>query len=343
MVKQRLLRRTVLAMALAALGATGTASADGTFANPQALPVTGSSVTVNGAITNPSASEPDVDYYAFEGKEGDVITIDIDQTTDGLNAVLFLFRPDGTMAMESWDSDNLDQGSSPPPDCLDCLSTLDPWIQFRLDSPGRWVIAVSADPAYLTHHGAWVITPPLANSNGSYAMIVSGLSVTPTPEPTPAPTPAPAPTNQQVNIDIKPQQAGAATIQANARGAIPVMLLSDNNFDPFTVDPASLRFGKTGEEYSYKLCVKEGWDLNRDGKRDRLCFFDNQRTGFTPGTTVGILKGITGGRWFEGKGDLKVVAAEKRKRYERERAKHERKKHKHDRHNKREGRERDDD
>jgi hypothetical protein len=323
--KQRTIRRTVLAIALAALGATGTALADGTFTQPQPLTVTGSSVTVNAAIANPSASEPDVDYYAFDGKEGDVITIDIDGTTGGLNAQLFLFRPDGTLAFENWDSDNLDDGSGPPPDCLDCLSSLDPLIQsVRLDSSGTWIVAVSADPAYLTDQGAWVITPALANSNGSYTMIISGLSV-------PAPTPTPVPTRQQVNIDIKPRQAGPATIRLNAKGSVPVMLLSDSNFDPFTVDPASLRFGKTGEEYSYKLCAKEGWDLNRDGKPDRLCFFDAQRTDFTPTTTIGVLKGITGGRIVEGKGDLRVVG-EKRARYERERNKYERKKHKRERH-----------
>ncbi|MEA3192444.1 MAG: hypothetical protein QOD26_777, partial [Betaproteobacteria bacterium] len=110
------------------------------------------------------------------------------------------------------------------------------------------------------------------------------------------------------------------TINPNARGAIPVMLLSNNDFDPFTVDAASLKFGKTGEEFSYKLCAKEGWDVNHDGRPDRLCFFDPQRTGFTPGTTIGIVRGISNNRIVEGKGDLKVVG-EKRARYERERNK----------------------
>jgi hypothetical protein len=331
--KQRTIRRTVLALALAALGATGSALA-GDFANPQRLDVVSGGATVAGTITN--GTEPDVHYYSFEGKAGDVITIDIDGTTaGGLDAYLALFRPDGTVAFESFETDPVDAGSNPPADCPDCLATTDPQLlSIRLDADGIWKIAVSAEPAYLLDQGVLEFT--MANSSGSYTMLVSGLSA-----PAPAPTPGPAPSTQ-VNIDIKPRQAGPATIHPNSRGAIPVMLLSDSAFDPFTVDTASLRFGKTGSEYSYRLCAKEGWDMNRDGKPDRLCFFDTQRTGFKRGDTVGILKGITAGRWFEGKGDLKVVA-EKRARYEKERQKHERKKHKRDRNNKRDKHDRDDD
>jgi pre-peptidase len=318
-----MVRRTVLAMALAAVGVSGKALADGTFAQPVKLNATSSSVTVDAAITNASETDPDVDYYAFEGKAGDRITVDIDGTTD-LDANVFLFRPDGTLAFWSMDTDPRDAGSNPPPGCPDCTGTADPLIDgVRLDQAGTWIIAVSASGAFLMDGGAFEFAP-FVNTNGSYSMIVSGLSTTP--------TPPPAPVNQQVNIDIKPRQAGPATVNTAARGLLPIVLLSDNAFDPFTVDPASLRFGKTGEEFSYKFCAKEGWDLNHDGKRDRLCFFDPQRTGLLPGDTIGVLKGITGGRWVEGKGDLKVVA-EKRARYEKERQKYEeRKKHKHDRH-----------
>src|SRR5262245_6519547 len=101
---QCMVRRTVLAMALAAVGTGGNALADGTFAQPQPLNATSSSITVNAAITNASGTEPDVDYYAFEGQVGDIITVDIDGTTD-LDANLFLFRPDGTLAFEGLDSD----------------------------------------------------------------------------------------------------------------------------------------------------------------------------------------------------------------------------------------------
>ena len=318
---QCMVRRTVLAMALAAVGVSGKALADGTFAQPIKLNATSSSVTVDAAITNASETDPDVDYYAFEGKVGDIITVDIDGTTD-LDASVFLFRPDGTRAFDSPDSDVLDPGSNPPPGCPDCLGTTDPLLDgVRLDQAGTWIIAVSANGAFLTDGGQWEFAP-FVTTNGSYTMIVSGLSTTPTPPPQPA--------NQQISIDIKPRQAGPATVNTAARGMLPIVLLSDNAFDPFTVDPASLRFGKTGEEFSYKFCAKEGWDLNHDGKRDRLCFFDPQRTGLKPGDTIGVLKGITGGRWVEGRGDLKVVD-DKRARVEKERQKYERKKH-HERH-----------
>jgi Bacterial pre-peptidase C-terminal domain len=312
--KQRTIRRTVLAMALAALGATGTALADGSFAEPQRLAISGGSITIAGAINSASPSEPEVDYYAFEAQAGDVITIDIDGTTGGLDAVLHLFGPNGEVAFESMETDPIDAGSNPPADCLDCMASPDPQLlNIPITESGTWILAVSSEPAYLTDQGRWAIIPPLAGNNGSYTLTISGVSATPT-------TPPPAPANPQVSIDIKPRQAGPATIHPNSRGAIPVVLLSDNNFDPFTVDPASLRFGRTGGEFSYRLCGKEGWDLNRDGKPDRLCFFDTQKAGFKPGDTIGVLKGISGGRWFEGKGDLKVVG-EKRARYERERNK----------------------
>jgi hypothetical protein len=56
------------------------------------------------------------------------------------------------------------------------------------------------------------------------------------------------------------------------------VLLSDNAFDPFTVDPAEPEIRQDRREFSFKFCAKEGWDFNHDGKRDRLCFFDPQRT-----------------------------------------------------------------
>src|SRR4051812_4677294 len=152
---QCMVRRTVLAMALAAVGVSGKALAEGTFAQPQKLNATSSSVTVDAAITNASATEPDVDYYAFEGKVGDVITVDIDGTTD-LDANLFLFRPDGTLAFWSMDTDPRDPGSNPPADCPDCIGTTDPLIDgVLLDQAGAWIIAVSAQGAFLTDGGAW--------------------------------------------------------------------------------------------------------------------------------------------------------------------------------------------
>jgi hypothetical protein len=58
-------------------------------------------------------------------------------------------------------------------------------------------------------------------------------------------------------------------------------------------------------------CLRAGKDFNGDGRLDRVCHFDNERSGFTWQDTIGTVTGTRGGKAFEGRGDLKVVPAEK--------------------------------
>ena len=97
-------------------------------------------------------------------------------------------------------------------------------------------------------------------------------------------------------------------------------LLSDRGFDPFAIDVASLRFGRTGKEASLVRCSQHGHHVKaiatRDGKRDRVCHFDNRKTGFTRMDTIGILKGVTLGKVaFEGKDDVKVYPQKRHKHH----------------------------
>jgi hypothetical protein len=297
--QQGTIRRTLLAMAIAAFGASGSALADtevepnNNFAQPQKLEVGARGiVTVFGAIKNASTSSPDVDYYSFEGQEGAVITVDIDGTTTDLDTVLHLFDPTGIMKMQSLDTEPLDAGSNPYEPGAN--ATFDASLQFMLDSSGTWKIAVTADPAYLTHQGNFTMSK--AFSNGSYTLIVSGLQ----------------PSMQHISIDIKPGNDERARINPNAKGSIPVAILGSSDFDPSEIDETSLKFGPTGNEASFRRCNKEREDVRGRGPRDRVCHFDMEKAQFRPGHTVGVLKGTKGGKPFEGRGDLKVMP-EKRK------------------------------
>jgi hypothetical protein len=305
MSKQQTIRRTLVAMALATMGVGGTALAEqevepnDNFSQPQKLEVgPGGAVTVFGAIQNTGSDKtfPDTDFYSFEGQKDDFITVDIDGGAAGLNTVLHLFSPEGKMKLFSYYTDPADPGSTPEPGST---TTLDASLQFSLDSTGTWKVAVTAWPAFMKDNGEWLLSPPRALSNGSYTLIVSGLT--------------PTTTTEQVHIEIKPGSNGRGPINPKAKGEIPVALLSnvDTGFDPFQVDEASLRFGRTGTEASFVRCLKAGKDFNGDGRLDRVCHFDNEKSGFTWLDSIGTVTGTKGGKPFEGRGDLKVVPAEK--------------------------------
>lgn len=94
-----------------------------------------------------------------------------------------------------------------------------------------------------------------------------------------------------VAIDIKPGE-DPATIQTNSQGKIPVAILSSPTFNvPAMVNPATLTFGRTGDEHSLAFCGVA--DVNGDGLPDLVCHFDTQAAGFQAGEEVGVLKGKT--------------------------------------------------
>jgi hypothetical protein len=96
-----------------------------------------------------------------------------------------------------------------------------------------------------------------------------------------------------VTIDIKPGSF-PNSINPRSRGRIPVAVLSSATFDaPGTVDPASLTFGRTGDEPSLGFCNTQGEDVNGDGRLDLVCHFETPLTGFVAGDVQGTLKGQT--------------------------------------------------
>ena len=110
-----------------------------------------------------------------------------------------------------------------------------------------------------------------------------------------------------VDIDIRPKSFPNRVSTLGA-GTLPVAVLSTATFDaPATVDPASLTFGRIGDEASLSLC-KGNADVNADGLIDLVCHFDQQATGFGPGDTLGILRGRTwAGEPLVGSDSVRIV------------------------------------
>jgi hypothetical protein len=287
--KQLMIRRTLLAMALASMGATGTVLAvDEQEANnpiqaAQQVTVGGSgSVTIKGAIVHPSLNIPDVDFYSFEAKLGDTITVNIDGTGSGLlDASLFLFDPSNNRFAFNQDAPR-DSGSE---------TDADPRIErITLNATGRWTVGVTSHPVLLNSGGTMSRISTM--NSGAYTLVISGVT----------------PALQHIVIDIKPGSLEIAPINPKAKGVIPVALLSSPEFNPMDVDVNSVTFGHSGDEPSMRHCGKDGKDLNADGIADLVCHFENAVAKFVRGDSMGVVKGKTkGGKLFEGSGDLKVV------------------------------------
>jgi hypothetical protein len=295
--KQQIFSRTLLAIALAALGATGTALAldeveqNAPIQSAQRLTVgAGGSVTVNGVIGNRTGAPVlDVDFYSFHGEEGDLVMADIDGTA-GADTILTLFGPGPTYTMLLRNDNALrDEGSTTERDARIDDATIN---HVRLAKTGIYTVAVSTFPVNLTHGGLLLRTNPA--TNGAYTLIISGVT----------------PLMQHINIEVKPGSGDFAPLNPKAKGTIPVALLSNKDFNALDVEvnAKTLTFGRTGEEYSLKRCAKEGEDVNGDGYPDLVCHFDNETAKFRRGDLSGVVKGKTkSAKPFQGHGDLKTV------------------------------------
>jgi hypothetical protein len=247
-------------------------------------------VEVTAVLGNPTGTMvADVDFYVFEGREGDVVTIDIDggmkpgSTSRSVDTVIAIFAQDGEMKRQNDDAP-VDPGSA---------HSFDSRIEnFRLPATGKYTVGVSSYPRYFQHKGVVQSTSLNGTSNGTYTLLISGVT----------------PSVIQINIDVKPGTIGeSAPINPKSKGNIPVALLSSADFNPLEVDQQSLRFGAEGKESSLLRCNK-GEYINADDKLDLVCHFDTQAAGFEPGDLEGIVTGsLKDGRRFEGHGLIKVV------------------------------------
>jgi probable HAF family extracellular repeat protein len=112
----------------------------------------------------------------------------------------------------------------------------------------------------------------------------------------------------EVKIDIHPWNSQNKIHKQAWWGLVQIAILSDTGFDaPKVVDRESITFGRTGDEDSLAFCMSWKTDVNRDRKKDLICYFYERPTGFECGDTLGTLKGKTlKGEAFGGQDKVQV-------------------------------------
>jgi hypothetical protein len=288
---QRIIRRTLLVLALSAFGAGTMAQVPEQEPNhpitqPNHLTFSGDTASVRGTVGG-SGTNVDVDFYSFDVQKDEIIKVDIGGST--VDTSIFLFGPPApTWPRKTFSTDMpTDENSQ-----CDCDPRIDSWL---ITESGRWVVGVSVGTVIIDSGGLW---RGRVFETGSYTLTITLLT----------------PREIPIALDIKPGSA-VSPINPKAQGTVPVALLSSDKFTPLDVDPATLTFGQTGDENSFRRCnPSESRDLNADGKPDLVCHFDNGAAGFERGDSIGTLRGKTKtGQAFKGTGDLKVVPEKRQK------------------------------
>lgn len=114
-----------------------------------------------------------------------------------------------------------------------------------------------------------------------------------------------APPFINVSVDIKPDDANNS-INPKSNGEIPVAILAKDGLDVSQINPATIRFGKTGEEDS--LSHYAFADVNEDGNLDLMLHFKTIESGILCGDTKAYLKGkMMSGRAIKGSDLVRTV------------------------------------
>jgi hypothetical protein len=98
-------------------------------------------------------------------------------------------------------------------------------------------------------------------------------------------------------IDLRPKST-ANPLNPRANGVVPVAILTEGAIDVTTIDPASLRFGRTGTEATARHTSLQ--DVDGDGDLDLLAQFHIEGSGIQCGDTSVTVQGIAGGTPFLG-------------------------------------------
>jgi FG-GAP-like repeat len=108
-----------------------------------------------------------------------------------------------------------------------------------------------------------------------------------------------------VTIDIKPGNF-PNSINPTSKGVIPTAILTTDTFDATTVDPLSVRFGRSGARESHGRSHIE--DADGDGDLDLVLHFRTQDTGIVCEDTSVFFTGETfGGQAIQGTDSIKTV------------------------------------
>jgi hypothetical protein len=108
-----------------------------------------------------------------------------------------------------------------------------------------------------------------------------------------------------VAIDVKPGSM-PNSINPNSQGEIPVAILTTDTFDAATVDPTTVRFGRSGTEAAPVQSALA--DVDGDGDIDRILHVNTQETGIRCGDTSASLTGQSfGGQAVGGSDSVNIV------------------------------------
>jgi hypothetical protein len=297
------------------VGAVPEVEPNDTKAQAQFLVVPAGGVTVTAMMGVASgALTTDFDLYSFDGQVGDVPTIMV--VSDGKwDSFLGLYDSLGNLLAMNDDAYPMNPGS---------ISLFDSRIDtYRLGATGRYYVAVTASARSPVIANYAQLNPTISALGGSYNLIIQGVT-------SPAPGTAPPPSSEDANVRVvtieimhwlKDDDEGG-NHEANDDRAIhsdtnpiPVAIMSSPHFNALTIDQKHLTFGATGTERSLLRCRSEGKDVNLDGLKDLVCYFNPDVAGFKVGDVQGFLRGTTvKGEAIEGSAALRIIRVSDEKR-----------------------------
>lgn len=331
----RAVNRLLSGLLVSMLGLSGAAFAQESEMEPnddtagaQLLSVSGGSAMATGMIGSAGGMTSDLDFYAFDAEAGSTVTITA-ATTDAcanLYPTVTLYFENGNSITGHTPFGPFD---SPPAG----LSRCDALISAQyLQYAGRYYVVVTPDPILMVGND-FAIAGPAEAPGGGYTLSVDGI-VSPAPvvqsDPDPVvvdPDPVVADPDP-VEYDYGPTPIAMEVLHwrgrdrqvskrwkryvkrmKNRKGVypVPVVMFSTEHFTATDIDPETLKFGVSGEEQSLFRCSRRGFDVNRDGMKDKICFFDAFKTGFNTDDLTGVLNGETkDGEAFTSSATLKV-------------------------------------
>ena len=303
--KQLFFRRKLVTAVMAVFAMTGTALAqdpepNDSIATAHHLEIdSNGTATIYGVVgTKFGFAVLDVDFFSFDAKAGDEVTLNIDGAQGGdrsFDSIIFLFGPGISAHVYNDDYGVSDEGSPGGAGALD--SRID---KFPIPMDGRYTVAVTGVGVFLNGDGTYPSSP--VGENGDYTLVISGVTAA-APAPAPSPEPLPQDPALEASIEIK-----SGTLVRGSRHDIVVALLGSKTFKPSDVDVSSLTFELAGTERDVKRCSKHLWRVNHDKNRDLVCHFSTDLSGVPAGNVKAVLRGKTkSGQAFKGQGSVRVM------------------------------------
>lgn len=292
--------------------------------NAQSLSVPASGVVISAMMGGSSGPSTDLDLYSFDGTKDDVPNIQV-VTDAGWDSLVVLYDSNGQILDQNDDAFTMNPGS---------LTTTDSRIDsYPLTATGTYYVAVTSLPRYLGN-GFMPFDPTVTAMGGSYELRISNVTGQAAPQTNDLPDPGPVGDDggdggdgvMAIAIEVRHWRGDDSDVskrwkrhmkrmgKRNGIYPVPVVMFSSEDFDAMSVDEESLRFGAVGDEESLFRCSKRARDINHDGMKDKMCFFDAFKTDFGVGDVQGRLNGMTkDGQAFESSASLKVFKISKDK------------------------------